>query len=48
MEERDLSQLASSNQAIFEKCRNALLHNGVSQEQISSALAAIKLFDMER
>lgn len=44
MEEWELSQLASSNQAIFEKCRNALLHNGVSQEQICGALAMIKLF----
>lgn len=46
MDEQELSQLASANRVIFEKCRNALYHNGVSQEQLDSALAVMKLFGM--
>lgn len=40
----ELSQLASANNIIFEKCKSALLHNGVSQEQINNALMMVKLF----
>lgn len=44
MEEQELAQLVSANKVIFEKCKNALFHNGVSQEQINKALTMVKLF----
>lgn len=44
MSKPELSQLASANNLIFEKCKNALFHNGVSQEQLNNALIMIKLF----
>lgn len=39
-----LSQLALNNKTIFEKCKNALLNNGVSTEQLGGALSLVKIF----
>ena len=44
MGKEELAQLVSANQIIFEKCRDALFHNGGSQEQLDRALAMIRLF----
>lgn len=44
MGREELTQLVSANQIIFEKCRDVLLHNGVSQEQLDRAFAMIRLF----
>lgn len=44
MEERELSMLASANQVIYNKCKNALLHNGILQKQIDSALTMVKIY----
>lgn len=44
MGREELTQLVSANQIVFEKCRDALLHNGVSQEQLDRAFAMIRLF----
>lgn len=44
VEERERLQLASANRVIFEKCKSALSHNGVSQELLDRALAMVKVF----
>lgn len=44
MNNDELSQLASANKSIFEKCKNALFHNGVSQEQLNNALSMSEFF----
>lgn len=46
MEEQELAQLVSANKVIFEKCKNALFHNGVLQEQINKALTMVKVFGL--
>ena len=39
-----LRQLAQDNQAIFEKCKTALLNNGIPQEQLNRSLESLKIF----
>jgi len=40
----DLQQLAQNNRIIFGKCKTAMLHNGISEEQMNDALEIIRLF----
>jgi hypothetical protein len=42
--EADLRQLARDNSAIFEKCKAAMLNNGISEDQVSSSLEILKIF----
>ena len=39
-----LHQLAVDNKIIYEKCKTALLNNGISEEQLSNSLALLRLF----
>lgn len=39
-----LRQLAQDNRVIFEKCRTAMLHNGIPEEQLERSLAMLKFF----
>ncbi len=39
-----LRQFAMDNKTIYEKCKTALLNNGITEEQLSNSLAMIKLF----
>lgn len=42
--EKELQQLAHSNINIFEKCKTAMLRNGISEEELNGALETIKIF----
>jgi len=44
VENEKLLQLAVDNKTIYQKCKTALLNNGISEEQLSNSLAIIKLF----
>jgi len=39
-----LQQLARDNEAIFEKCKKAMLNNEISEEQLKSALKTLRIF----
>jgi len=39
-----LQQLAQDNQIIFEKCKIAMLHNGITQEQMNHSFETLKIF----
>ena len=39
-----LLQLAMDNKTIYEKCKTALLNNGIPEEQLRNFLAILKLF----
>jgi len=42
--ENGLQQLAWDNAIIFEKCKTAMLNNGITEEQLSKSLATTKIF----
>lgn len=44
IDDEKLLQLAMDNKIIYEKCKTALLNNGISEEQLGSSLAILKLF----
>ena len=44
IDDEKLHQLALDNKTITEKCRTALLNNGISEEQLGNSLAIHKLF----
>lgn len=44
LDDEKLHQLALDNKTITEKCRTALLNNGISEEQLGNSLAIHKLF----
>lgn len=44
LDDEKLHQLALDNKTITEKCRIALLNNGISEEQLGNSLAIHKLF----
>ena len=41
---KNLQQLARDNRIIFEKCRAAMLRNGITEEQVKQAIAALNVF----
>ena len=44
IDDEKLLQLAADNKTIYEKCKTALLNNGISEEQLSNSLTLLKLF----
>ena len=44
IDDKELLQLAVDNKTIFEKCKAALLNNGISEKQLKISLKIIKLF----
>lgn len=44
LDKNDLERLKQDNKIIFEKCRTAMLSNGVKEEQIDCALGVVNLF----
>lgn len=44
IDDEKLLQLAMDNKTIYEKCKTALLNNGISEEQLSNSLAILKLY----
>ncbi len=44
IDDEKLRQLAMDNKTIYEKCKTALLNNGISEKQLSNSLAILKLF----
>lgn len=44
IDDEKLLQLAMDNKTIYEKCKTALLNNGISEEQLNNSLAILKLF----
>lgn len=44
IDDKELQQLAQNNRTIFEKCKTAMLNNGISEEQLSNSLEIIRLF----
>lgn len=41
---KKIRQLAVDNKTIFEKCKTALLNNGISEKQLNNSLAILKIF----
>lgn len=42
--EKELQQLAWDNRAIFEKCKTAILNNGIPEEALNKSLRTLKIF----
>ena len=42
--ENELQQLAKDNKTIMQKCKTAILANGISEEQLNNALETIKIY----
>lgn len=41
---KELQQLVRDNKTIFEKCKTAMLNNGISEEQLNNSLKILKIF----
>ena len=44
IDDKQLQQLEQNNRTIFDKCKTAMLNNGVSEEQLNTSLEIIRLF----
>jgi hypothetical protein len=44
LDDKGLQQLVRDNRTIFEKCRTAMLNNGMSEEQLNNSLKILKIF----
>lgn len=44
LDDKALQQLSNDNKVIYEKCKSAMLNNGVSEQQLDCAFELLKLF----
>lgn len=44
LSKEDIQRLSEDNKTVFEKCRTAMLNNGVSEEQLQCAFEVLKIF----
>lgn len=44
LDDKELQQLARDNKTIFEKCKTAMLNNGISEEQLNNSLEMLRIF----
>lgn len=44
MDDKELQQLTQDNNTIFEKCKTAMLNNGISNEQLNNSLEMLRIF----
>lgn len=44
LDKKELEKLAGNNRTIFEKCRSAMLANGITKENLSEVFQVLKLF----
>ncbi|MHB1483331.1 MAG: hypothetical protein ACYCYI_01585 [Saccharofermentanales bacterium] len=44
LNDKELQQLVRDNKTIFEKCKTAMLKNGISEEQLENSLKVLKIF----
>lgn len=44
LDDKELQQLAQDNRIIFEKCKTAMLNNGISEEQLNNSLEILRIF----
>lgn len=44
LDDQQLQQLVRDNKTIFEKCKIAMLNNGIMEEQLNNSLGILKIF----